>query len=139
MPPDPAEAIALAPGISCFKSGMEYAHGGLTLQEALIPSLTVTAKPGGGSTAITLKGLKWAGLRLNVALEGAEELTVDIRSKAADATTSFTAKPAVGAPKGKNISLLVADDEAQGKAAFVVVLDREGQPIFKHSVVIGEN
>ena len=41
---DAAEAIVLAPGVSCFVAGMEYAHGGLTLQEALIPSLTVSAK-----------------------------------------------------------------------------------------------
>ena len=32
---DSAEAVVLAPGVSCFVAGMEYAHGGLTLQEAL--------------------------------------------------------------------------------------------------------
>jgi hypothetical protein len=44
-----------------------------------------------------------------------------------------------GAPDGQKTSLLVADDEALGAAAFLVVVDQTGQCIFKHPVVIGEN
>ena len=40
---------------------------------------------------------------------------------------------------GIKISLLVADDEALGTDAFIVVIDQNGQSIFKHPVVIGEN
>ena len=86
---DSAEAVVLAPGVSCFVAGMEYAHGGLTLQEALIPSLTVSAKQTGGAKSVVLKEMKWSGMRLNVVLEGAEGLTVDIRSKVADAYNQF--------------------------------------------------
>ena len=35
--------IALAPGISCFVAGKEYAHGSLSLQECLVPELKVWA------------------------------------------------------------------------------------------------
>ena len=35
--------IALAPGISCFIAGKEYAHGSLSLQECLVPELKVRA------------------------------------------------------------------------------------------------
>ncbi len=132
---DPAEAVVLAPGISCFQSGREYAHGGLTLQEAFIPSLTVCARPGKGS--IHLKDWKWSGLRLSLTLEHADGLAADLRSKAADSSSSLTTKPVV--VKEKQARLLVPDDEAQGKAAFLVVLDADGQPIFKHPIVIGEN
>ena len=90
---DSAEAVVLAPGVSCFVAGMEYAHGGLTLQEALIPSLTVSAKQVGGTKSVVLKEIKWSGMRLNVVLEGAEGLTIDVRSKVADAKTSFAASP----------------------------------------------
>ena len=69
---DAAEAVVLAPGVSCFVAGMEYAHGGLTLQEALIPSLTVSAKQTGGAKSVVLKEMKWSGMRLNVVLEGAQ-------------------------------------------------------------------
>jgi hypothetical protein len=35
-----------------FLAGMEYAHGGLTLQEALIPSLTLSTKQTGGRSLL---------------------------------------------------------------------------------------
>ena len=90
---DAAEAVVLAPGVSCFVAGMEYAHGGLTLQEALIPSLTISAKQRAARKPVVLKEMKWLGMRLNVVLEGAQGLTVDVRSKVADAAGSFAAKP----------------------------------------------
>jgi len=136
---DAAEAIVLAPGVSCFVAGMEYAHGGLTLQEALVPSLTVSTKETGGTKSVVLKEMKWSGMRLNVVLDGAQGLTVDIRSKVADATTSFATNPITGAADGQKTSLLVENDEALGAAAFLVVVDQNGQPIFKQPIVIGEN
>jgi hypothetical protein len=135
---DAAEAVVLAPGVSCFVAGMEYAHGGLTVQEALIPSLTVTAQVGGGTKAVVLKDLKWLGLRLNVVLEGAQGLTVDLRRQVADAATSLAASPMTGAATGQKTSLLVADDETLGTDAWLVVIDATGQPLLKHPVVIGE-
>ena len=41
---DPAVRIALAPGISAFSSGREYDHGGLSLQESVVPFLRVQRK-----------------------------------------------------------------------------------------------
>ncbi len=136
---DSAEGIVLAPGISCFTAGMEYAHGGLTLQEALIPSLTIDAKRKAAAMSIVVKELKWAGLRLNVILEGAEGLTVDLRSKVADASSSFAASPSKAASNGQKTSLLVADDEALGTAAFMVLINAKDDVIYKHPVVIGES
>jgi hypothetical protein len=136
---DAAEAVVLAPSVSCFVAGVEYAHGGLTLQEALIPSLTVSAEHKSGAKSIILKEMKWSGMRLYVVLEGAQGLTIDIRSKVADATSSFAASPITGAANGQKNSLLVEADDAIGAAAFLVVLDTTGKTIFKHPVVIGEN
>jgi hypothetical protein len=135
---DQADAVVLAPGISCFREGLEYSHGGLTLQEALIPSLKVSLKRDGPST-ISMKEMRWSGLRLNMIIEGAEGLTVDLRSKAADMTTSFVLSPTTGAAKGQKTSLLVTDGDAVGAAAFVVVINQDGQVMFKYPVVIGEN
>ena len=136
---DSAEAVVLAPGVSCFVAGMEYAHGGLTLQEALIPSLTVSAKQVGGTKSVVLKEIKWSGMRLNVVLEGAQGLAMDVRSKVADAKTSFVANPVTIAADGHKTSLLVENDGALGQAAFLVVVDQSGQSVFKHPVVVGEN
>ena len=72
-------------------------------------------------------------------LQGAEGLTIDVSGKVADATTSFAASPVTGVANGQKISLLVENDEALGKPAFLVVVDQLGQTIFKHPVVVGEN
>jgi hypothetical protein len=136
---DSAEAVVLAPGVTCFVAGMEYAHGGLTLQEALIPSLTITATQAAGGKSVAVQELKWSGLRLNVVLTGASGLTIDVRSKVADATTSFVTSPVIGSTDGQKNSLLVADDGALGSAAFLVAVDQHGQPVFKQAIVIGEN
>jgi len=137
---DAAEAVALAPSVSCFIAGKEYAHGGLTLQEALIPCLSVSVgTTGGAGKTIALREMKWSGMRLRVVLEGAEGLLVDIRSKVADAETSFAGGGTTAAADDQKTSLMVEDDEAIGAAAFLVVLDPNAQPIFKQSIVIGEN
>ena len=136
---DATEAVVLAPGVSCFMAGMEYAHGGLTLQEALIPSLTVSAKQTDGTKSVVLKEMRWSGLRLNVVLEGAHGLTIDVRKKVADTTTSLVTRPMTGAADSQKTSLLVAGDEDLGAAAFLVVVDQNGQSIFKYPVIIGEN
>ena len=39
-----AVQIAMPTGISCYKAGMEYAHGGLSLQECVVPVLTITQR-----------------------------------------------------------------------------------------------
>lgn len=136
---DSAEAVVLAPGVSCFIAGMEYAHGGLTLQEALIPSLTVSVRGSGSLKSVVLKELKWSGMRLNIEFESAQGLIIDVRSQVADATSSLAQSPVKGASDGQKTSLLVPDDEALGMTAFLVVIDENGQPIFKQSIVIGEN
>jgi hypothetical protein len=136
---DTVEVVVLAPGISCFVAGMEYAHGGLTLQEALIPSITLSATQSGGAKSVVMKELKWSGMRLNVILEGVQGFTIDVRSKVADAATSFVVSPVTVAADGQKTSLLISDDESLGSAAFLVVADENGQPIFKQPIVIGEN
>ena len=46
---NPQERFAYAPGVHCFVVGQEYAHGGASLQECLIPVLTLasTGAPAG--------------------------------------------------------------------------------------------
>lgn len=136
---DSAEVVVLAPGVSCFVAGKEYDHGGLTMQEALVPSLTVSAKQNDSAKPVNVKSLKWSGLRLNVVLEGAQGLTVDVRRKVADPETSLAANPIRGASDGEKTSLLIANDEDLSTAAFLVVMDQTGQPILKRSIVIGED
>lgn len=133
--------IVLAPGITAFRNGVEYAHGGLTLQEVLTLTLTIEKSHQAGLPEVAITSARWVGLRLHVELQGATPAcSIDIRSKAADASTSLlepkAAKPIEGT--GGKASLVISDDERAGQAATLVVLYSD-EVVAKCPVTIGEN
>lgn len=129
--------VAVPPGIGAFKASLEYTHGGLSVQECLVPELTVSsAVP--VVTDIVISSIKWAGLRCRVqASTGAGGLLADIRETMADTTTSLVAKPKEIEPDGQT-SLLVTDDRKSGAKATVVLVDASGTVVAKFPTVIGE-
>lgn len=131
--------VAYAPGVSSFIAGAEYAHGGISLQECLVPVLQLDcAGAAKTAAAVTIQSVTWKGLRCTVLVEGAAPgQRVDIRSKAALASSSLAAsdKPLDG---GK-ASLAVADDEHMGAAAVVVVMSAEGEVLQKQVTTVGGN
>ena len=130
------ERVAVAPGIACFGAGNEYAHGGVSLQESLIPVIRVTAGDAASKTAAKVADVSWAGLRCRVQIEPAQPgLSVDLRTKVNDPGSSVNTVRRVDA-KGV-ASLLVADDELEGTPAAVVVLDASGHAIAKQLTIIG--
>ena len=130
------ERVAVAPGIACFGAGNEYAHGGVSLQESLIPVIRVTAGDAASKTAAKVADVSWVGLRCRVQIEPAQPgLSVDLRTKVNDPGSSVNTVRRVDA-KGA-ASLLVADDELEGTPAAVVVLDASGHAIAKQPTIIG--
>ncbi|OIQ76163.1 hypothetical protein GALL_421590 [mine drainage metagenome] len=130
--------IAFAPGITNFMAGEVYTHGGLTLQECLVPVLELVAA---GATVSTLKvditKVTWTGLRCKVEVTPAVAgLSVDIRTKAALADSTLVAN--VRALENGKASLAVEDDANEGTAAFVVVLDAGGNLVQKKPTTVGE-
>jgi hypothetical protein len=129
--------IAVPPGVGTFKTSLEYSHGGLSLQECLVPELTI------GSAATTtaeavVSSVKWVGLRCRIqASESAVGLVADIRESIADAKTSLVSKPKEIEDDAQT-SLLVSDDRLAGKKAFVVLIDASGNVVTKFPTVIGE-
>ncbi|MBM3127990.1 MAG: BREX-1 system phosphatase PglZ type B [Chloroflexi bacterium] len=116
--------IAIAPGISCFETGKEYEHGGVSPQECVVPLLTIT-RASDAQASYEIKSVTWRGLRCIVKIAGRlADIQVDLRSKAGDPATSL-ASPKAPDAEG-NASLLVEDDERMGAAAFVVVVSDEG-------------
>jgi hypothetical protein len=87
--------FALANGISCYKRGREYAHGGLSLQECLTPELVIESDTTHHSRAsVAITDIKWKGLRCNVAVDGDfSGLTVDIRTRVGDLSSSIVMNP----------------------------------------------
>ena len=130
------ERVAVAPGIACFGAGNEYAHGGLSLQESLVPVIRVTAGEATAKAAAKIGIVSWVGLRCRVRIETAQPgLSVDLRSKVNDPSSSVSKARPVDA-KGA-ASLLVADDELEGSPAVVVVVDASGHVITKQPTIIG--
>ena len=130
------ERVALAPGIACFGAGNEYAHGGLSLQESLIPVLRVAAGAVSASVDASITAVNWFGLRCRVRIDPARPgLSVDLRTRVNDADSSASGARQVDAEGAA--SLLVADDELEGTPAAVVVLDTGDQVIARKSTIIG--
>lgn len=130
------ERVAVAPGIACFGAGNEYAHGGLSLQEGLIPVIRVTAGKAAAKASAEIAEVNWAGLRCRVRIEVAQPgLSVDLRTKVNDVGSSVSQARVLDV-KG-TASLLVADDELEGTPAVVVVLDASGHVIAKRPTIIG--
>jgi hypothetical protein len=129
--------IAVAPGISCYVAGREYEHGGLSPQECVTPVLTVRA----GAPQQPLPMLDepvWRGLRCRVqVLDPIPGLTVDLRTKAADANTSLASIPKPVDDKGQ-AALVVEDDERLGDSVHLVLLDAHGSVISKRNTTVGE-
>jgi hypothetical protein len=130
--------IAYAPGIASFIAGAEYAHGGLTLQECLVPILElVAASASTAAVKADIGKVAWSGLRCRVEVTSdVAGLRVDIRTKAALPESSLVAQ--VKALENGKVSLAVADDSTEGTAAFVVVLDAAGSVVQKKSTTVGE-
>lgn len=130
--------IAFAPGISNFKAGEVYTHGGLTLQECLVPILELVGKGGTASALkVDITKVTWTGLRCKVEVAPVVAgLSVDIRTKAALADSTLVAN--IRALENGKASVAVEDDANEGTAAFVVVLDAGGNVVQKKSTTVGE-
>jgi hypothetical protein len=129
--------VAYAPGVTNFTAGADYAHGGISLQECLVPVLQLEcAGMASPSAAVTIQSVTWKGLRCTVVVAGASVgQRVDIRTKAALASSSLAASKPLD---GGKASLAVADDEQMGAAAVVVVLGADGEVLQKQATTVGE-
>ena len=133
---NPAQAVAFAPGAYCFTSGMEYAHGGVSLQECLTPDLTFSNVEESRTLSVTIESVQWLGLRCRVVIKPAGKgLLAALRSKPNDAKTN------IGGPKpfdneGRT-GLLVEDETLAGTAMSVVVFDANERVLCKHPTIVG--
>lgn len=128
--------IASPPGIDCFMSGEEYNHGGLSLQECVVPQIVI--RPGGTATvSAKIESYKWGGLRCRVKVSGDfGGCVMDLRDKAADAGSSIASPKAVA--KDGGVSLVVTNESREGTATILVLLDHAGNILDKSPVTVGE-
>jgi hypothetical protein len=129
--------VAIAPGICSFIAGQQYAHGGLTLQESLVPLVELHVDSQGKRVQVDITSVSWRGLRCHAEIEpSVAGLTLDVRTKVAapEASVVEHRRPFVN---GK-ASVAVRDDSDAGKAAFVLVLDAQDNVVQKAQTTIGE-
>lgn len=127
--------FALADGAKCFKAGQEYAHGGLSLQECLL--LRIVAGDTAKNDNIRIADVKWVGLRCKLVASGSfAGIRADIRREPANADSSVAAFPKTFKPDG-TVSVVVDNEEDEGREAYIVLLDAENQIVAQKKTVIG--
>jgi hypothetical protein len=86
------ERIAFPLGTAVFELGSVYEHGGMSLQECIVPTVDVLPRDA-GAAALTIEA-KWVRLRCYVsASPGAPGAAADLRRAPADASSSVARAP----------------------------------------------
>ncbi len=93
-----AQWFATPPGVACFNRSEEYAHGGLSIQECVIPDLVVRVE--GAETAGSITSVRWRGLRRFVEAE--------VRGGPA------RADPRLARPTGESVAAVAKPVDARG-------------------------
>ena len=133
---DSSVDMASAPGAGAFEAGRLYEHGGLSLQECVIPVVTVT-QGGSAASQVRIDGIRWTGQRCRVDYFPVEtEMTAEIRLHPADMSS------VVGGPKASveagEVKILVDEDRAsQGVSVWVVLLSPSGQVLAQAQTTVG--
>jgi hypothetical protein len=132
---NPGTFIAFAPGISFFKKNEEYAHGGISLQECLLPVLVIENLTTSNNTA-RITDAKWVGLTCRITTTDAQDgYKVDIRTKFNDPSTSVLLSANRSVIENK-ITLMV-DDTAENQSVVVVLIDGNDRIIDKKLTLAG--
>jgi hypothetical protein len=130
--------IVVPPGAGCFKAGVEYSHGGVSLQEMIVPHLIVRAG-GPRPTEARLRAARWTGARCRIDVSGPlAGLSVDVRVRSGDASTSLLVDKQAKAISGDGtVSVFLEEDTNIGKDATIVLLDSSGRAIDSLPTVMG--
>ena len=132
---NPAIFIAYAPGISFFKANQEYAHGGISIQECLVPVILIERESDKGIIP-KIKSVKWVNLKCAIEVENTGQgFFVDIRTKFSDESTSIVLSRNKEIVENKG-SVMVSD-EFECQAATVVLLDSTGKILDKQATTVG--
>lgn len=121
-------------GIHSFIAGKTYGHGGVSLQECLVPIITVEGDAKILAQA-SIESVKWLGLNCKVEVSSeATELFADLRTKLADSNSSLVKAKTL---KNGKASLMILDDDNEGVSATVVVYDGDGNILVKQPTTVG--
>jgi hypothetical protein len=133
---NPDIRITSPQGIASFRAGDKYAHGGVSLQECVVPEIVV--EHGVEAVHASILSVEWRGMRCKVKVETNDPtVRVDLRTYWKQVGSSIVAAiKEVGA--GGEANLVVVDDKHEGSAAMVVLIDSGGAVLSQKSTSVGE-
>lgn len=132
---NPSIYIAYAPGISFFKANEEYAHGGISLHECLVPTIIIENE-NRSKTLAKIQNIKWTNLKCVVdTVNASNNYVIDIRTKYNDESTSIveSTKKAIKENKGS----VMVNSDYESLAVIVVLLDATGRILDKRLTTVG--
>jgi hypothetical protein len=133
---NPDVRVVSPPGVASFFAGETYTHGGVSLQECVVPEIVV--ERGVETVRATIKAIQWRGLRCRVTVDTSDpSLRVDLRLNWKQESSSIVVAAKELGPAGE-VSLAVADDDRLGDAAMVVLLDSAGNVLDRRTTSVGE-
>ncbi|MEW6071030.1 MAG: BREX-1 system phosphatase PglZ type B [Planctomycetota bacterium] len=129
-----AQRFATAPGIACFNAEVEYAHGGVSIQECLLPDLLV--EPGREAVArAAIKSVRWQGMRCFFTVEtGGASFRAELRHERPNGTP--VAKSKLVNARGET-HLLVEDDGYERAELVLVLLGSDGTILAQRKTKVG--
>jgi hypothetical protein len=134
---NPSIFIAYAPGISFFKANEEYAHGGISVHECLVPTLIIENSNSHRILA-EVKAVKWVNLKCTITTSDVPDgFLVDIRTKYNDSKTSVLDRVSKDKKISGNTITLMVDDSFEYQSATIVLMDENERILDKKPTTIG--
>jgi hypothetical protein len=135
---NPNQHFALADGISCFRNGMEYDHGGISFQECL--TLEIKVAPGASHIRRIIPEITdivWKGLRCTVVVDSVfEGLSIDIRTQPGNPSSSIVLTQKNLDENGK-ASVIVENEDLEGTPATIVLINQKGELVTQAETIVG--
>jgi len=126
-------SIAAATGARVFYAGCEYAHGGISPQECVLPVILVTGN--NVRSEVSISKAQWEGFRLRLEVAGGADLETDLRLGSETSGPSLIKGGRVLDENGRT-SFLVSD-EHEGETACLVILDANGHVVSQRVTTVG--
>ncbi|MEW6662459.1 MAG: BREX-1 system phosphatase PglZ type B [Bacillota bacterium] len=129
-----ARRFATAPGIACFNASPSYAHGGLSVQECLIPDLLVEQE-GGHTPRAAIRSVTWRRMRCFVEADSTGgTVTADLRLEQPNGKSVVaSAKPL----DHDGTTSLVVEDDYEERNLVLVLLDQDGNVLTQRKTKVG--
>jgi hypothetical protein len=132
---NPNVRIAMAPDMRVHRKGLGYAHGGISVQECLVPRITV-GKTGTGQPDAQISSVEWVRLRCRIQTQNPTEgLRADLRKRPNDPGTSVATRPKAVKEDG-SVSIPAPYRKHKGTEVTAVLLDGD-DVIHTYSTTVG--